>query len=136
MDVRQAKQELKQCSYLMLEVENLEELIKRKMQKLDIQPAQYTDIPKSISNTKDKIASTISQVEELEELKDVIEHQDYIYNVQQKISIMELSQERTLLRMRYIQNMQFKQIAYKFNCTERSIHTLHSSALINYSRIA
>ena len=136
MDVKQAKQELRQCSYLMLEVENLEELIRRKRQKLDIQPAQYSDMPKSTQSNKDKICSTLAETEELEELKNVIEHQEYIYNVQQKISMMELSQERTLLRMRYIQNMQFKQIAYKFNYTERSIHTLHSSALINYSRIA
>jgi DNA-directed RNA polymerase specialized sigma24 family protein len=133
MDVQQAKQELRQCSYLMLEIENIEELIKRKMQKLDIQSMQLSDMPRSGGTNRDKILGTIGNVEELEHIKAIAYHNEQIQEVELKISRMDKSQERTLLRMRYLQNMQFKEIAYKFNCTERAVHLLHSKSLESYS---
>ena len=139
MDVQQAKQELRQCSFLMLEIRNVEEIIdeviERKKARLDTQSMQLTDMPKASSCNFDKILGTMVSVEELELRKTIKGHNEKIMQVEFKINSIALSEERTILRMRYIQNIPFKKIGYKFSYSDRMIHLLHSRALKSYSML-
>jgi DNA-directed RNA polymerase specialized sigma subunit len=52
-----------------------------------------------------------------------------------KISMLECSQLRTLLYMRYSNGMYFKEIASSMDISIRFVHKMHSKALMSYCKI-
>lgn len=137
MDVKQAKAELRECLFLTLEIENvkeiIDEIIKRKMEKLGMQAMKLTDMPSGGGCNNDKILNTLQAVEELELEKRIRENNEKILLVRSKINSLELPEERLILRMKYLQNKTFEEIRKEINYSIRRTQWMHGQALKSYS---
>jgi DNA-directed RNA polymerase specialized sigma subunit len=126
-----AKEELQNCRNAIIESEIIDEIIKRKMAKLDLQAMILSDMPASRSCNRDKILNTIASTEMLELLK----HRDIIDLTYEKIEKVTDSRCRIILKMRYIQCRSWVYIARKLNASESLVHKLHSRGLSLYENI-
>lgn len=79
----------------------------------DDQYVRYIELNKSVNDEIDKLIN----------LKKT---------VGQQINQIENVKEQVVLRYRYLLNNQWKEIAYKLECTERHVHKIHGKALLSF----
>ena len=86
-----------------------------------------------IGSAEDAIISCIEQAEHIN--KKVEELCQIKTEICEAISCLEKPIHRTLLRMRYLGYMQWKEIAYEMNYSMRSVHYIHKKAVEDISNI-
>ena len=86
---------------------------------------------------RDKIADTIANIMELEELvnDDIDRLTEYKLKARYMIEELESNIEKIILYKRYFECKHFEQIAIECNYSWRQTHRIHSNALINLDRI-
>lgn len=124
------KQELKSYNHLKKEIEQLQEQIKQlNLQIYMVSSTKITGAPGG-SGSPDKIADNIARLDELmryymDKLQVVVMRQEQIEKEIEQLP----EQERVLMRYRYIEGLEWENIAVKMGYSWRNIHYIHSKAL-------
>ena len=85
----------------------------------------------------DKIADTIANIMELEDLvnDDIDKLTEYKLQARELIEALENNVEKIVLYKRYFECKPFEQIAVECNYSWRQIHRIHGTALINLDKV-
>ena len=86
---------------------------------------------------RDKIADTIANIMELEELvnDDIDRLTEYKLKARYMIEELESNIEKIILYKRYFECKNFEQIAIECNYSWRQTHRIHGNALINFEKV-
>lgn len=96
----------------------------------------FSDIPHSSTPDNQRLEKTIAEIIDLE--NEVIIDIGRLINLKRKINSainsVDNPEHRTLLEMRYLNFMTWKQIATKIDCDVRHIYRLHGQALVKIKK--
>lgn len=122
------KEELRQYRHLNEEIEDLMARIED-IRSAGIQSPKLDGLPRAVGGSGDPIGTRVEQITVLEaQLEAAIGQRDKIIKA---ITAIPDSQERMVLRSRYMDGYAWDQIAENMNYSERQIHRIHESALIS-----
>lgn len=137
MTNEERKQYLLRYGVIRKRIRNLkEQLVSLQQVKKSAKTQQLSDMPKGSSRQKD-LSDLMVKIEKLQEKinDEITESLKIKVEIEEGILNMEDEDESTVLRMRYIELMDWTRISYEMKYSKRHTLRIHGNALENYKDV-
>jgi hypothetical protein len=127
------KKEFKQYRNLVQEMEQIENGLERLRAQIESPKGPYLSYAPSGCGREDALAKKIAKLVDLERLH--TDRWDKVYakriEIENAIDALEDSEQRRLMRYKYVDGLYWEEICVKLHVSYRTVHRIHSEALKN-----